>query len=68
MEWFLVIRFEDPFGVCSLHVISRNHSNTFLLINLQKKTTCLTQNIATRAMCRFIGMSFKTGLAPLLNV
>ena len=34
--WFLLIRFVDLLKVCSLHIISRNHSNMFLLINLEK--------------------------------
>ena len=33
-----------------LHFISRNHSNTFLLINLQKKKPCTIKNIAVRAI------------------
>ena len=31
--WFLLRRFVDLLRVCALHIISRNHSNTFLLIN-----------------------------------
>ena len=34
VEWFLLKRFVDLFRVC--YIISRNDSNTFLLINLQK--------------------------------
>ena len=30
----------DLLSVCCLHIISRNHSNTFLLINLQKTKFC----------------------------
>ena len=33
--WFL-LRFVDLLRVFSLHIIGRNHSNTFLLINMQK--------------------------------
>ena len=38
MEWFLLRRFVDMIRAYSLLIISRNHSNTFLLINLQKKS------------------------------
>ena len=38
VEWFLLKRFVDLFRVC--YIISRSHSNTFLLINLQKTKTC----------------------------
>ena len=36
-----VCRFQwtPSFRVCSLHIISKNHSNSFLLINLQKRKT-----------------------------
>ena len=36
--WFLLKKFVDLFRVH--YIISRNHSNTFLLINLQKTKTC----------------------------
>ena len=36
--WFLQKRFKDLFKV--RYIVSRNHSNTFLLINLQKSKTC----------------------------
>ena len=35
-EWFLLGNFVDLVSVYSLQVISRNHSGTFLLIDLQK--------------------------------
>ena len=38
--WFLLRRFIDLVRVCSLHITSRNHSNTLLLINSQKTKTC----------------------------
>ena len=41
--------------VYSLH-IRRNHSNTILLINLQKTKTCPKQNIAARAISSDIVM------------
>ena len=34
--WFLLKRFVELLRVCSLHIFSRNHFNTFWLINLQK--------------------------------
>ena len=37
MGWFLLRRVVDLFRDCFLHVISRNHSNEFFLINLTKK-------------------------------
>ena len=36
LGWFLLIRFVDRVKVYSLLVISKKHSNTFLLIDLQK--------------------------------
>ena len=36
---FLLKRFVDLLRLFSLHIIKRNHSNTFLLINLQKTKT-----------------------------
>ena len=48
MEWFLLRRFVDPLRACSLKIISRNHTNMFLLINLQKTITCPKQIIAAR--------------------
>ena len=38
--WFLLKKFADLEKVCYLHVISRNHSSTLLLINLRKTNTC----------------------------
>ena len=38
--WFLLKRFVHLHRACSLHIISRNHSNTLLLINMQKARTC----------------------------
>ena len=49
MGWFLVKRFVDLFATC--YIISRNHSNTFSLINLQKTKTYPKQNTAARAIC-----------------
>ena len=39
VAWFL-LRFVDAFRVCSLYIICKNYSSTFLLINLQKTKTC----------------------------
>ena len=36
MGWFLLNRFVHLCTAFSLHIISRNHSNTYLLINMQK--------------------------------
>ena len=38
-------------GVRSVHIISRNHSNALLLIDLQKKDLPKVKNIAVRAIC-----------------
>ena len=38
--WFLLKWFVDLVRVCYLHIISRNHSSTLSLINLQKTKTC----------------------------
>ena len=38
--WFLLKGVADIVRVSSFHIISRNHSNAFLLINLQKTKTC----------------------------
>ena len=54
--WFLLKRVVVFYKVCSLHIISRNHSNTFLLINLQKGKTCPKENIAARAICSNISI------------
>ena len=43
MGWFLLISFVDFLRVCFLHIISRNRSDTYLLINLPK--TILQQGI-----------------------
>ena len=40
MGWSLSKRLVDLLRVCYLHMISKNHSNTLLLINLQKTKTC----------------------------
>ena len=49
VRWFLIRRFADLFRVYSLLIISRNHFNTFLFLDLQKKE--VKQNIAARATC-----------------
>ena len=40
VRWFPLKRFVDLVRVRYLQVISRNHSNTLLLINLQKPKAC----------------------------
>ena len=35
----------------TLYIIRRNHSNTLLLINLQKTKTCPMQNTAAKPIC-----------------
>ena len=42
--FYLLKRFVDLGRVCSLHINSRNHSYTFLLINMQKANTCSSKN------------------------
>ena len=49
--WFLLKRFVVLSWVCSLFLFSRNHSNTFLWINLQKTKTCPKLNTAARTIC-----------------
>ena len=45
LGWFLLRRFVDLVGVYSLLIISTNHSNIFLLLDLQKNRskTCLNR-------------------------
>ena len=40
MGWFLLKRFVRLCRAFSLHITSRNHYKTFLLINMQKAKTC----------------------------
>ena len=35
--WFLLRRYADQFRVCYSHIISKNHTSTFLLINMQQR-------------------------------
>ena len=51
MGWFLLKRFVHLCRSFSLHVIGRSHSNTFLVIKMQKGTTCLKYTITARAIC-----------------
>ena len=60
MEWFLLWRFLDLLRVYSWHIINRNHSNMFLLNNLQKTQTYPKYNIAARAVCHDIAIPFST--------
>ena len=49
VRWFLLRGFADLVRVCSLHIISRNYPNKFLLIRMQKTKTCPKWNITARA-------------------
>ena len=40
MGWLLLKRFVHLCRTFSLHIISRNHYNTFLFINMRKAKTC----------------------------
>ena len=40
MRWFLPKKLVDRLRAFSLHIVSRNYSTTFYLINLQKTKTC----------------------------
>ena len=47
----LLKRFVDLVRLCYLHIISRNRSNTLLLINVQKTKTCPTRSTAAKVIC-----------------
>ena len=49
--WLLLKRFIYLVRVCYLHVSSRNHSNTLLLIILQKRKICPKWSTAAKAIC-----------------
>ena len=67
--WFLLRRFVDLVKVFSLHVTNRNHFNTLLLINLQKKKTPPKWNIAVKAICPDTRILISlTGFCALLKV
>ena len=51
MGWFLLQRSVDVVRLCCLHIISRNHSNTLLLVNLKKIKTCPKYSNAATAIC-----------------
>ena len=53
--WFPLKKFVDLFRVCCLHIISRNHSNRLLLINLQKKT-CPKKAVQQRLFVLVLGL------------
>ena len=57
MGWFLLNRFVDLLRKCYLHIINRNHSNTLLLINLQKTKTCLNKVLQQRLFILILGFS-----------
>ena len=49
--WFVLKRFTDLVRLRCLHIISRIHSNTLLLIILKKTKTCPTWSTAANAIC-----------------
>ena len=49
--WSLLKGFVDTVRVCPLNIINRNHSNTFLFTNLQKRKACSKWNMVSRAIC-----------------
>ena len=58
-------RFVDLVRVPYVQIISRNHSNTPLLINLQKRKTCPNKALQQRLFCSDIKISTaKTGFCP----
>ena len=48
--WFLLKRFVHLFRVSYFHIISRNHSNTLFLFNLQKTKTCTHWSTAAKVI------------------
>ena len=58
--------FVDLLIVRYLHIISRNHSNTFLLIKLPKTKTCQKKPLQQSYDIRIL--TVQTGFCPLLNV
>ena len=70
--WFLQGIFVDLPRVSSLHIISRNHSNTFLLINLQKTKTCpskiLQQGLFALILSCHLRQSFVHYLMSILMI
>ena len=48
--WFLLKRFVHLFRVSYFHIISRNHSNTLFLFNLQKTKTCTQWSTAAKVI------------------
>ena len=68
--WFLLRKFVDLARVCSLHIITRKYSNTFLLIKLQKnKNLSKVKQFGIRSKGLLVLiLGFWTGFCPLLNV
>ena len=64
MGWFLLRSFVDLVRLYSLLIISKNHSNTFLLLDLQKNRN----KVKNRSSDVMILTSFKTSCCPLINV
>ena len=53
--WFLLQKFVDLVRVCSILVIIRKHSSTFLLINLRKTKICLTKTLQQGLLVLILG-------------
>ena len=66
MGWLLLRRFVDLVGVYSLLLIVRNHSNTFLLINLLKRK--LVQSKIVKKGLLFSDTRVLIGCCPLRDV
>ena len=69
MGWFLLKRFLHLCRASSLHIVSRNHYNTLLLINMQEQKLVQNKYIAVKTICSDLRiLTVSTGFCPLLNV
>ena len=69
--WFLLKKIVHLCKAFSLHIISRNHSNTFLLINMQKAKTCSKWKNCSKGYLFYrqvCSIWFYRRFCPLLNV
>ena len=67
--WFLLSRFVDLLRICCLHIISINHSNTVLLINLQKTKKLVQSKLLQQGLFVLISSCHSRQVfCPLLNV
>ena len=65
--WFQRKSFINLCKVCSLYIINRNHSNTFLLINIQKTKTCSKKTLQQGLFVLIPGFwQIYTGFCPVL--